>query len=494
MAGKVNEAYIYTFAVEGSAGPRAGIAAVDFTITVRNPQDTASNSPTVSEVGGGMYRFTIPASFTNTHSIGQYGITVELDTTAPIQQAVFGDTLEFFVSDFDDVANDVWNEALSTHNVAGSAGRSQVLMLYDNGEAVSIHINDGGVAGTVVGINGTVDNPVNNVADARTLADALGIRAYTLETPNTGITLASTHDNWRFYGGEIDPGGQDVSGSQFHRSLISGSVASFGGPISIFDGFVDGPVNLSTFLAFRTGFEGDVTLETFAQLVDCYQSASPVGLAAADVVFIFPTAQAELIVMGYNGDLKILSMTNVNALADIHFKAGQLILDSTNTDGDVRARGIFELNDTSNGTTVDTAGRVGEVADVALTAVHGAGSWTAAAVVQQRQLRQAWSRRVNPTSEMRAIVHLEDGDGNRVALAGGAAMTFQGYDRAGALIAGFSGSGVLRTPVAGDTYFDASVAFAPVSGSVIVIKAIITGSGVGTGVHTGFTEVAFAEF
>jgi hypothetical protein len=102
MIGKVNQDFEYTFGVKTSSGaPRTGLGAGDFTVTVRNPQDTASSNPSVSEVGGGMYRFTIPAAFTTTHGAGEYGITVEL-TTAPIDLA--GDTVPFFVNSLDDIS------------------------------------------------------------------------------------------------------------------------------------------------------------------------------------------------------------------------------------------------------------------------------------------------------------------------------------------------------------------------------------------------------
>jgi hypothetical protein len=129
--------------------------------------------------------------------------------------------------------------------------------------------------------------------------------------------------------------------------------------------------------------------------------------------------------------------------------------------------------------------------DTVLTAAHGAGSWTSLAQTQF-DLRQGWSRRVNPSSEMRGIIHLEQ-NGDRVTLPGGAACTFQAYDRAGSAIAGFSGSGTLRT-VGSDTFFDVSAAYTPVAGEAITVQATITGSGVGGGTHVNFVEIAFPEF
>jgi hypothetical protein len=123
MSGVVGTGYVVTFAARnGNGTPRTGLVAGDFTVTVRNPGDTASNNPAVSEVGGGMYRFTIPGAFTTTHGVGEYGYTIDL-TTAP--RDIAGGFVEFFDAGFDDIAFDVWEEILTgaTHNVATSAGR-----------------------------------------------------------------------------------------------------------------------------------------------------------------------------------------------------------------------------------------------------------------------------------------------------------------------------------------------------------------------------------
>jgi hypothetical protein len=100
--GKVNNAFVYSFAAKTAAGAaRTGIAPASFAVQVRNPGNTATSNPAVSEVAGGMYRFTIPASFTNTHGAGEYGISIEI-TAAPFDTA--GDTVAFFVNDLDDLS------------------------------------------------------------------------------------------------------------------------------------------------------------------------------------------------------------------------------------------------------------------------------------------------------------------------------------------------------------------------------------------------------
>lgn len=91
---------------------------------------------------------------------------------------------------------------------------------------VHIDTTGGGVAGTAYPI-GTPTVPVNNVTDARTIADALGIRQYHV---NGAITLTANHDNWTFAGEEprqdiiTIQAGVSVADSSFDRIGIRGSL------------------------------------------------------------------------------------------------------------------------------------------------------------------------------------------------------------------------------------------------------------------------------
>lgn len=106
MIGKVNVAFRYFFSVRlGTGLPATGVAPGDFTVTVRNPQNTATMAaPTVVEVGGGLYYFDISATFSNTHGAGQYGVTIAVDSTTPRVRDTGGQTVDFYAQDIDDLA------------------------------------------------------------------------------------------------------------------------------------------------------------------------------------------------------------------------------------------------------------------------------------------------------------------------------------------------------------------------------------------------------
>lgn len=57
--------------------------AANVTITVVEPGDSATSSPTVSESAskGGLYTFTVPDAFLTTHGVGIYAVVLEFNDT-----------------------------------------------------------------------------------------------------------------------------------------------------------------------------------------------------------------------------------------------------------------------------------------------------------------------------------------------------------------------------------------------------------------------------
>jgi hypothetical protein len=81
-----------------------------------------------------------------------------------------------------------------------------------------VHIDTtNGTAGTEEG-KGTPTNPVNNVTDARIIANRDNLRAYVIV--GSSITLNQDHIGWAFRGkgnAILNPGGYDLSGSDRRR-------------------------------------------------------------------------------------------------------------------------------------------------------------------------------------------------------------------------------------------------------------------------------------
>jgi hypothetical protein len=117
---------------------RTGSPASSFTTVVVNSDDSASTVPFVSESvqKPGLYYFDITSSFFQTHGVGEYGISVEVDeTTAPKVKTAFSKVIKLSQSDFDSITvsasvtvdvdtivSGVWNAQTSSFGASGSFG------------------------------------------------------------------------------------------------------------------------------------------------------------------------------------------------------------------------------------------------------------------------------------------------------------------------------------------------------------------------------------
>lgn len=140
------------FRIERNGALLSGISPGSFTVTVVNPSDAATSTPSVVESGqqGGMYYFDLPSAFLT--AVGDYGATVVVDNKGPNVKTTFAINIVATQEDIDtiadgaagtfdrgtdtleDIANAgggstpsaiadaVWDELLSGHTIAGSAG------------------------------------------------------------------------------------------------------------------------------------------------------------------------------------------------------------------------------------------------------------------------------------------------------------------------------------------------------------------------------------
>ncbi len=372
MSGKVNEAYRFWYTLKLTSGaPAISVAGVDQTITVRDPANsTTMSTPTVVEVSGGLYYFDISATFTNTNGSGQYGGTIEINSSSPVLVDMIPVSVEFFTINTEDLME----------------------VRYDSpaGPAVWIDVLNG-AGGAVVGVNGTSDNPVNNEADAYTLAVALGYRRYYFNAGN--ITLASgssiAYQDWTFHGGAqcgVIIGGKNVWGSTFKNITISGTFDPVGN-----EGFdikaIDCQVGACTDITGRfnnCAIHSTLSMPTVViafgvagalSLNNCWNVNTPDFPARIDMGGA--NAIGSIVrVKGFKGKLLVQNMAEATAKFEGSFDGADLEFENTCTAGEAPIlSGIFKLTDNSVGLTMDTLGRVGEVSDVYLGATHGIGNW-----------------------------------------------------------------------------------------------------------------------
>ena len=208
-----------------------------------------------------------------------------------------------------------------------------------------------GTAGTAYP-NGSKIQPVNNLADAKALADANGISAYHVHGE---ITLDANHKDWKFYAGTVDAqvniGGFDVKNSQFFDVTISGTQLN---AILAKDCTVEDLIDMEGRFE-HCRIKGDNKIKNNADVVwvDCYSGVPGLGSPVLDMA---SGGTATISVRRQSGGITVKNMTAAANEMTIECIPGRIVIDSTCTAGTIVCRGIGTIADSSNGSTVNKDG------------------------------------------------------------------------------------------------------------------------------------------
>ncbi len=209
----------------------------------------------------------------------------------------------------------------------------------------TVHIDTvNGIAGTDVGINGLPGNPVNNIADAISLANSIGVRAFTVNTGST-LVLDRNFERWTFGGlsAVVNLNGFDIDGSQFNDFVVTGAATSATGR-PIFEDCNMLTCSLPPCILRTCGISSEITLSSSGTYIVDRCSSGVAGSGAP--IFIYnPNAQLNL--RHYSGgvDLRSMDATNITSMEG----NGQVILDASCTGGELALRGNIEKTDNSGG-------------------------------------------------------------------------------------------------------------------------------------------------
>lgn len=272
-----------------------------------------------------------------------------------------------------------WDRVLTgaTHNIPTSAGRRlraiQEFQGYEDGAIWIDTVN--GSAGTTDFENGTVENPVNTIADANTLAASLGISKFHL-APASSITFAATQANQVFTGERwtLALGGQSVSGSAFFGANVSGigtgaSEIRFGhchlGNVTLPPSDMEGCVLTGT---FTIGTAGNFFFE------DCKSGVAGTSTPVLDFGSALNSSNVNF--RSYSGGVEIQNMGAGTGTYNMSLEGwGQLIVNANcSATSTVTIRGHFTVTDNASGAvTLSEDSRF----DVAQTnkAVYDRGVW-----------------------------------------------------------------------------------------------------------------------
>lgn len=266
-----------------------------------------------------------------------------------------------------------WDEVLTgaTHNIATSSGRRlrgiQEFQGYAGG-AIWIDTANG-TAGTTDFENGTVENPVDTIADANTLAASLNINRFRV-APGSTITFAASQDDQEFEGNgwTLALGGQSISDSHIVGADVSGIATGATAPH--FRECHMGACTLPPALLTDCGLANEITAGSVGTFIldGCYSEVA--GTSAPGWDFGAAVGSVNLNIRHYSGGIEIANMGSAGTDTMSLEGFGQLIIAATCSAGTVAIRGNFTVTDNagavltlSDDARIDVAQINGEVVD-----------------------------------------------------------------------------------------------------------------------------------
>lgn len=229
---------------------------------------------------------------------------------------------------------------------------------YDNGFVYLDVVN--GASGTIIGVSGTTTNKSDNPADARTIADVESIRQFMI-SGGGAWSLDQAYTYWVFEhvsASLITLNSQDITGSVFMRSGITGTASATATSVFELCGMLNATVGICNFL--QCGFEGTITLANTDQYLawNCFENSSTMPII--DVNGDGAT-ETTLNLVEYNGRIEIKGMTSVDVVTvtgNVH-----LTINVDCTGGTITYAGDVAITDNASGSVTLVQGEIADILD-----------------------------------------------------------------------------------------------------------------------------------
>lgn len=225
---------------------------------------------------------------------------------------------------------------------------------YQNGQ-VWIDTTDG-TAGTESFVNGTADNPVKSIADALTIATAVGLKEFHV-APASTITLGATFTNKEMEGHEwtLDLSGEDVGGSEFVGASVSG-IGTGTGTTEFLDCFMGATTIPAGTHLINCDFEGTITLGaagTF-HFENCTHGSSSPSI----VDFGSGLNSSTIHMHPYHGALEIQNMGAGTGTYVLHLNGDGILTFNANCSATstINIAGVWDLTNNASGLTINDDG------------------------------------------------------------------------------------------------------------------------------------------
>ena len=222
-----------------------------------------------------------------------------------------------------------------------------------------VFIDPTGEAGLEQAI-GNFKRPVNNLADAFTIATRDDINAYRIKGT---FTLDRDYPNWTFegWGSKTDViinfGGFSIDDTLFENIQLLGTMTGMAEFVNCDLGAIVGFSGLARHCGLSSTIQTAVS--TTLTMTECYSLVAGTGTPVLD-----DGNNSQLNLRSYTGGIQLDNFT-AGSTGTIDLVSGHIIIDSTCTGGTLVVRGVGQLTDNSTGTTVISNGLV-EGEDVSL--------------------------------------------------------------------------------------------------------------------------------
>ena len=210
-----------------------------------------------------------------------------------------------------------------------------------------------GAAGSVSWVNGTADNPVNNWADALTLATNLSLNEFRINNGST-ITLTSSTAGALMYGEfwSLALGGQNIAGAYIHGATVTGTST---GAAQVFEDCDIGTSTIYNGTLFKDcRFTGTITLGAVGTYTITGAKAD-----SSVPTFNFNSGASTIICRNYQGGIITSNMVSGSTLV-LDIVGGPVTLGGANAT--VSIVGIVNslTNNLTGSPTVDTVGMLNQ--------------------------------------------------------------------------------------------------------------------------------------
>ena len=263
-----------------------------------------------------------------------------------------------------------WDEVLTgaTHNIANSAGR-RLRSIQNFGDyalgRVWVDENNGSSTGTTDYEDATVTNRANDLDNAQTVADSIGLHDINITNGNA-ITLTAALEGYDMYGNQctLALGNQNVGGTEFFDFAdITGIGTSTGGRV-IFNGCDLGNCTLPGDLSLAgCGLDGTLTISSAGDthLIDCYSEIAGAGAPTIDMGGA--VGAGTLSVRRQSGGLNVTNIATGDVVSIDALTGGTITVTMTGGTVEIRGAGLKGVTINGSGGTVTLSGVVGVVTD-----------------------------------------------------------------------------------------------------------------------------------